>query len=60
MQLQPKNASHINLTWMQVKLIKRIRAVVIELKNWFSQDSSGDLEHTDVAHDARRVWLVLL
>ena len=59
-QLQPNNASHINLTWMQVKLIERIRAVVIELKNRFSQDSSGDLEHPDVAHDAQCVWLVLL
>ena len=59
MQLEPKDTSHVDLTWMQMKLIKRIRAVVIELKNWFAQDSSRDSEDTDVAHDARCVRLVL-
>ena len=59
MQLQPKDTSHVDLTWMQMKLIKRIRAVVVELKNWFAQDSSRDSEDTDVAHDARCVRLVL-
>jgi hypothetical protein len=59
MQLEPKDTSHENLTRMQVKLIKRIGTVVIELQNRFAQDSSRDSEDTDVAHDARCVRLVL-
>ena len=60
MQLEPKDTSHVNLTRMQVKLIERIGTVVIELQNWFAQDSSRDSEDTDVTHDARCMRLVFL
>ena len=50
--LEPEDRRHVDLRPVEVELVERIRAVVVELENWLTQDTRGDLQDADVAHDA--------